>query len=1136
MEKLFSSGIVLLKNNINHQIFRIMRLTTFLLAFFTCFAFAENVNSQNARVSLSKHRAELKEVLEEIEKQTDYLFVSNRDIDLEQKVSIRTSNKPVKEVLSTLFEKTNLSYDMEGINIILSVRDNKMVAEQQQTKKLTGTIIDQYGDPVIGANVLVKGTTNGTITDMDGFFTLNNINDNDIVQVTFIGYIPYEVKYAGQTNLQISLKEDAQSLDEIVVVGYGTQKKVNLTGAVSTVSGEDLATRPVANTSSMLQGQIPGLYVMQDGGQPGEEKVSFRIRGYGSYGSSNTPLILINGVEGDLTGLDPNMIQNVSVLKDAASAAIYGSRAANGVILVTTKQGGGGDGKPRIAYHGNISIHTPSKMFDLVTNSAEYMELANLAKKNSGSSEIYAPEEIEKYRNGGGSDQYPNFDWLDYMFNPAIMHTHNLSLGGTTERTTYNMSLNYINQDGTLRGFDYKRYNVTLDLTSRATDWMRVGAYVTLKHGDRNKTRQNQDDAFLSTMSQAPTYKPWLPDDGSGITRWTDRAYTGEDHNKNMAAIVGEGIMKPQKDYDVNTQVWADINILKNLSWYTKGAVRLYSYREEDWRGKATPTYSYHTGEPSGLMLDKGGLGLEAKEYRSFYTNLYSYLKYDFIAPNKDHSFSAQLGYSQETYMSQDLKAYRQDYPFELKTIDAGGQANWSNGGGKQEWALMSFFGRLNYNYKDRYLIEANARYDGSSKLSKSGRWDIFPSFSGAWRLSEETFIKNADISWLSSAKLRASWGQLGNQDINDKNYPYQAMIASVAAYPFDKTSETLSYIQTAYNNEHIKWEISTMTDIGVDLQLFNRLNVTFDWYKKVTSDILRSSQVSGLLGLSAPVVNGGKMQNTGIELSIGWNDMIQDGALKGFAYHANVNFDRSRNKLIDYGAENIDNYYLRREGLPYNQFYMLKCIGVFADQAEIDASPKQFNDRTQPGDLKYWDADGNGKIDNDDRIPMSGYYPGFEYSLNLGASWKGFDLSIFGQGIQDKKFYTNDWGVYPFRQGSAPTKDYLKGMWTEDNPYGAKHPKLYWNDFGGSKNTRNNSYFLRNASYFRIKNLTLGYTLPRSVTDKIGINKLRVYFTGDNLITFTSFDGLDPERTANGRAAQYPQNRSYTFGLNVEF
>ena len=466
--------------------------------------------------------------------------------------------------------------------------------------------------------------------------------------------------------------------------------------------------------------------------------------------------------------------------------------------------------------------------------------------------------------------------------------------------------------------------------------------------------------------------------------------------------------------------------------------------------------------------------------------------------------------------------------------INAGSSANWSNSGGEEEWAIMSVFGRLNYNYKERYLFEANMRYDGTSRIASENRWGVFPSFSVGWRVTEEEFIKNLNWSWLNNLKIRGSWGQLGNQNIG--LYPYQAMIDKVTNYPFDKANETVGYQQKAYANRDIKWETTTITDVGADLQVFNGLNVTFDWYKKVTSDILRSSQVSGLLGMSAPTINNGEVENKGFEIAFNYNNMITEGVFKGLQYNAGIYFDRARNKLTKFGAEEIGSYSIKREGLPYDQYYMLECIGIFADEQEVANSPKQFNDNTLPGDLKYKDQNNDGVIDNDDRIPMGGRFPNFEYSVNLGASWKGFDISLIGQGVEGKSFYTNEWGIYPFRQGSAPAKEYVAGMWTEENPYNAKFPRLYFDNFGGNKNTRPNSYFLQDASYFRLKNLTVGYTLPKQITDKIKMSRVRVYFSGDNLVTFTKFYGLDPERNADGRAAQYPQNRICSFGLNVEF
>lgn len=1018
------------------------------------------------------------------------------------------------------------------------LKQDAVTIMQQQNLKVSGVVTDEAGEPLIGVSVLVKGTTLGNITDLNGRFSLD-VPEGSILEISYIGYKTQSIK-AQREPMNIVLKEDAQKLDEVVVVGFGTQKKVNLTGSVSAVTGDDISKRPVANAAILLQGQIPGLRVNQGLGQPGGEGTSFRIRGQGTFSSAGSdPLILINGVPGSMTNLDPSVIESVSVLKDAASAAIYGARAANGVILVTTKQGAVGD-KVHISYHGNVGLHTPTKLYDRVTNSVEYMELANLAWKNSETGKQYTQDQINLYRNNVGDLQYPNFDWQDYMFRTAVVQTHNLSMAGSTEKTTYNVALNFVDQPGTMRGFKYRKYNATIDLTARITNFIKVGTYANLMYGETEQPRQGQNDAFLSTLSQAPTYMPWLPDDGTGIRRWTSSAYSFESHNKNMPAIIGDNAMKRDNNFDINAQLWLEINLAKGLTWYTKGAARLQSNKSKDWRGSTTYTYDYHTGERSS-ELDKGGLGLSVGDGRRFYTNLYSYLKYDLSLVDNAHNFSLMVGYNQESEKYETLNAYRKDFAFDLPVLNAGGTADWSNSGGEEEWAIQSLFGRFNYDFKERYLFEANMRYDGTSRISDENRWGVFPSFSVAWRATEEEFIKNLNLNWLNNFKLRGSWGQLGNQNIG--LYPYQAMISGVDDYPFTKTSDgvIIGYQQTAYANRNIKWETTTITDIGFDLQVFDGLSVTFDWYKKTTDDILRSSQVSSLLGLSAPTVNNGSVENKGIEVALNYANMVKGGTFRGFRYNAGVYFDRSRNKLTEFGAEEIGSYSIKREGLPYDEYYMLECIGVFADQAEINASPKQFNDNTQPGDLKYRDISGpdgkpDGVIDNYDRRTFSGRFPGFEYGINASATWKGFDLSLIGQGVADKKYYTTDWGVQPFMQGSSPNKDYIKHMWTEENPYGAKHPKLYWQDMGGGKNTRPNSYYLKDASFFRLKNVTLGYTLPRVWTEKANISKVRIYFSGDNLLTLTPYKGLDPERNGDGRDAIYPQNRIYSFGLNVEF
>ena len=593
--------------------------------------------------------------------------------------------------------------------LLLMVAFNSSLSLFAQTQTVSGIVLDEFGDPMIGVSVLVKGTTTGIITDVEGNFTVP-AKTGDVLLVKYLGYKDQEIKVTSDARLKITLQEDSQNLDEVVVVGYGTQKKVNLTGAVSAVTGEEIAKRPVANTSTMLQGQMPGLRITSDKGQPGSENVNIRVRGQGTYsGTGSDPLILINGVEGDLASLDPNIIESVSELKDAASASIYGSRAANGVILITTKNGSEVKERVSIRYNGNFAVYNPTTLLDLIWDSPTYMKYFNMAKDNSGApaTDRYSDEMIANYTNPSDPTKYPSFNWLDYMFNPAFVQQHNLSIAGTTGKTSYNASLSMVNQPGTLKGSEFKRYNATLDLTSRVNDWVKFGMYFTGSRSNRQETRQGDTDAYLSTISQAPTYMPWLPDDGTGIKRYTSKAFSFESNNKNMVAIVETENFKTNVNTDVNAQTWLEVNPIKGLTWYTKGAMRYKQQHEKIWGAMATPIYYYHDGKQNGT-LNTGGTGLTSTMNNSSYYNLYTYLKYDWATPNKEHDFSVMAGYNLEYYKLDNLSGYRQNYDFPLHELNTGIASVQTNEGKSEEWGIMSAFFRANYAFKQRYLLEVN--------------------------------------------------------------------------------------------------------------------------------------------------------------------------------------------------------------------------------------------------------------------------------------------------------------------------------------------------------------------------------------------------------------------------------------------
>ena len=1012
-----------------------------------------------------------------------------------------------------------------GSNFSQSVSNEVSTTTKQETITVSGTITEVGTDmPIPGANILEKGTTNGVMTDFDGNYTIE-IPSNATLVVSYIGFATQEIAVSGRSNINIALELETATLDEVVVVGYGTQKKVNLTGAVSSVDGDDLIRRPVTNSASMLQGQVPGLRVVQNSGEPGNEGLSVRIRGQGTFsGAGSNPLVLIDGVEGNLNSIDPNNIENVSVLKDAASASIYGSRAANGVILVTTKKGKG-EGI-NVEYNLNTSIHTPTKLFDLITNSAEYMELWNEAKINTGiTSGLYPQSEIDLYRNATDRVRYPNADWLDIVFDPAFVQKHHLSINGTKGDTNYNLSLGYVDQPGVMMGFDYQRYNIRFNFGSQINDHIKFGTNIALKKGDRSAPRQGSEDLFIATLSQAPTYTPRLPDG-----RYSYKAYDFEANNKNPVAIVQNNAMRNTIDYNINAQGWVDIHFTDNLNWYTKAAIVGDFTKWKDWRPQVQ-LYNFHSGE-FATNLDVGGSGLTTNDTQNIYTNLFSYLKFEETFAN-NHHLTAQIGYSQEYNENQYLEGYRRDYAGNnLIELDAGSPAIQNAYGSTYEWALQSFFGRLGYDFKQRYLVEFNLRYDGTSRLHEDTRWGAFPSFSAGWRVSEEPFIKNAGIDWLDNLKIRGSYGELGNQNIG--NYPYQDILAFTGNYSFDNSVLSSGAAALALSNRNIMWETTKITDIGVDITAFRGLDITFDWYKKSTTDILRGSQLTGIVGLGAPTVNSGTMENTGVELSLQYRNMVQSGFFEGLAYNTSFFIDKFKNELVDFGAQEISGTVVNEEGLPWNTYYMLEWDGIFQTQAEIDAAPKQYNDNTEPGDLRFVDQNGDGVVNDDDRTYIDGQYPDFEYSFNFSSSWKNFDFSFFFQGVEGRNIFVKDWGVQPFVQGSPPTTHW-RDRWTPENP-STTMPKIYWGFNAPDKISRNSTYYLQDASYLRLKNVTLGYSLPEDVVERLNIKKLRLYVSGDNLLTFTDYFGLDPERAGSGRFLNYPQNKIYSLGVNIIF
>ncbi|CAL1521263.1 TonB-dependent receptor [Chitinophaga sp. MM2321] len=997
-----------------------------------------------------------------------------------------------------------------------------------QTIKVSGTVTagrDQ--SPLPGVTIVAQTGTQGTVTDANGNYVIN-VGSNDALLFKMIGSTSQIIPVKGKTTINVVLTEEESSLNEVIVVGYGSQKRADLTGAVSTVSSNTLLQRPVTNASNLLEGRLPGLQVTQPSGQPGKDDGIFQVRGLGSFGASSAPLILVDGVVGSITNLAPNDIENVTVLKDAASASIYGSRAANGVILITTKRASKGRS---IEYKLDVGSQAATKLPDLIYNSAEYMQMYNSALTRSGMSPIYSQEQIDAYANATDKNLYPNFNWMDYYFNPATSVNHYLGLSNSTEKSTYKFSMNYLNQDGILPNINYKRYNAQLNFTNQVSKAIKVGTIIGTVFKDNHEPPGWTESSVLSVIQNGPLYRPFLPD-GSG--RKVSMAYPFEPHNATSPVAFSNGA-RFTKNYGFNGQVYADVNLFKGLQWTTRAAVQYSDNTQKDWVYKTLDHYYYQKlpGQ-SDYSIDPavtapGATGVTDNYNKSILPTLNSVLTYE-TQIARDHNLKVLAGYEQQSFRYQGISGRKVVFPDPtLVELDAGGSDGQTVGGTAYEWGLRSYFARLNYDYKGKYLLQANARYDGTSRVSDKNRWGLFPSVSAGWRISEENFMKK--LTWMDNLKFRGSWGVLGNQEIG--NYPYQDILSFVQ-YPFG-TAEAPGVVLTRLTDKNLKWESTKVIDFGADIDIFKGLfGVTVDWFKKNTTGVLATQPVPASLGLTGPVTNNGELQNTGWEMELRHNNTIGE-----FTYGVNMLLSTYKNKLISIVTPTKG---INEAGLPYNSFYLYEMIGIFQSQEEVDKSPKQILFAPKPGDIKIKDQNGDGVVDAKDRVSYSPY-PKFSYSLNLNAAWKAFTFSIFFQGVQGLQSRIYGWGWDPFVQGDPPQARF-RDAWTPTNPSNTI-PAVYIGagsaigGYGGV-NAYESTYQLQNASYLRIKNINISYTLPKRVAEKIWSQGIRVYFSGDNLFTFTKYPAMDPERRMDGpgggRAFYYPQVRILNAGVDFKF
>ena len=1006
--------------------------------------------------------------------------------------------------------------------VILFLQLTIVVTARSQTLKISGVVKDEASVPMRGATVSVKGTAVSAMTDSSGKYVLSAPGTGSVLVFSYTGYEKLEIAAGHRSSIDVTLRLSGAALNDVVVIGYGTQKKADLTGAIATVSGADLNKRIATDPTQLLQGKLPGLSLTQASGEAGNESPTLLVRGYSSYGSSNAPLVIVDGLPGSLTALDPQNIESVTLLKDAASAAIYGSRSANGVILVTTKQGS--NGKFQLSYAYNNGITKATALPDLDYNSLDYMTMYNQAATNSGSATLFTAAQLAAYTNPTNKNLYPNYNWMKAVMQTVNVQTHHLGLTGGRNGTTYNVGLGYVDQPDIMIGFSYKKYNLQFNLTSRLNDNVTFGTSLTANYSIRNYPEDGSQDLFLSTLSQAPLYGPYLPD-GSG--RVTAYAYPNISPNKNPVAVARNSPATVNEFFE-QANVFLTVKVIKGLEWKTSGGINI-DYLKTSVYKPVIPQYSWFAGpaDASVRTLDVGGQGLSVADSNYLYPVGYTQLTYSRNAG--DHHFKLLGGSQTEYFRGQQLSGARVVFPDNsLQQLNAGSPGAQSNTGNTTEWSLLSFYGRLNYDYQDKYLVEANARYDASSRFPPGNRWAFFPSVSVGWVASKEHFFDKAD--WLSNLKFRGSWGQLGNQNIG--NYPYQNVYVPNYPYPYTSSGLTSGAVQTNLTDQRIKWETTRVFDFGTDISVFNnRLAFTFDWYNKMTYGILAQQVLPSYVGLVAPIINNGKMRNTGVELSVQYSDKIGD-----FSYSVGGNLQANKNVLVKYGPPNIGTSTINIEGQPYGSFFLYQYAGIFQSTDEISKAPYQPY-KPVPGTFRFKDLDGNDSITANDRTVASGIFPKYEYSFNVNAGWKNFDLTVYLYGSQGQKQYVTGWGIQPFNQGSVPTKDWLNA-WTPQN-HSTTMPLIYITGTGNASSNIStpSTYYLRDASFLRIKNVQLGYNLPPRLARYAAMSSLRLYFAADNLLTFTKFPGLDPERVVtNSRYVAHPQNKVFSFGVKAVF
>jgi TonB-linked SusC/RagA family outer membrane protein len=974
---------------------------------------------------------------------------------------------------------------------------------------ISGKVVDNSGSPLPGTSITVKNNPLlGVQTDFDGNFKIEVPTTQATLIFSYMGYITKEIFVGNQTNITVTMLEDSDNLDEVIVVGYTTKKKSNLTGAVSSITGNELTVKPLTDARQALQGVTPGLTIIDRGGSPGDETIGFKIRGIGSVSAGNDPLVLIDGVESPISEINMQDIESMSILKDAASASIYGARAANGVVLITTKRGK--EGKFKINLDSYTGWQTPATLPELV-GAEDYLNLVNESLINAGRPIKYSDEYIQNTISGVDPLAYPYINLFEELFNTSPVQNHSLSVRGGSELATVSLSVNYLDQDGMLENTGSKKIGTRLNTDLTLSDALKLRTNIYFNNRESKKPNR-YNEAIGALVGSSPVNVLQYPNGAYGLNK---------DNTNALAALRESG---------TNSIVSEELSLNFGLDWKIMDGLKLitdYYYLKTNIRNKNFKA-SYDFRDPtdlSNIIYQWTPNQLWESRWEETQRLFKSVLHYNVALNNHNFNFLAGTEIIEDTAFS--LSASRQDiYIEETPELNTGGIETRLNGGYSQDWALMSFFGSFNYSFKEKYLFEANIRRDGSSRFSEGNKWGTFPSFSGGWVISKENFMSDSSI--IQNLKLRASWGQLGNQEIG--LYRFSSNINTWYNYSFNDT-EVNGYSQSTYANENITWETSEQTDIGIDLSLFKgKLDITADWFNKTTKDMLLNLPISPLVGLNSSELNVGSVSNKGWELAMNYRNREHQ-----FKYSVGFNISDIKNELTDFGGlpPSISGWSILKEGEELNSFYGYTSDGLFQTQEEIDNNPTQPNQSDlKPGDIKLVDINDDGVIDDDDRSIIGSPNPRYEYGFNFSGEYKGFDLNLFVQGVAKAENYffgaPNEGPAYEIF-----TTTRVLDRWTPDNP-NASFPRL---EAASNKNNYLfNDFWIRDASYLRLKNIQIGYSIDKKLLKKMQIDRLRIYTGATNLLTITNIEsGLDPE-TYDGRPNYYPPITTYTIGLQITF